>query len=240
MSETCLLSESTGLLENNLRQSLITCPHMSSPSHNCASTVGALAGLATSLTLCLEARVWTCQSKAKSWSISAISAALFLLVNAMQHKMPASFVTPANYMVTIAPPLMFTLAEFVNCKDKEYMSVGRRLMNLADLVPIFLLPTAIFVISGSPKLHDKICASLHGLEFHSVKEKVNTMRSNPDSILNRLQARENTGAQQAKAYGGQKIAKTVVIPGETSGLNTQSSRVPLSGFYTSSRGYFGN
>lgn len=213
---------------------------MSSPSHNCASTVGALAGLATSLTLCLEARVWSCQSKQKSITISAISAALFLLVNSLQHKIPKALVAPANYFVTIAPPLMFTLAEFKDCKGKEYMNIGRRLMNLTDLVPIFLLPTAIFLISGSPALHDKICAGLHNLEFGHVKTQVSALRSNPDSILNRLQTRQNTGAQQAKAYGGQKIAKTVVIPGEKSGLNTMSSRVPLASFYSVSQGYFGS
>ena len=134
---------------------------MSSTIDICASAVGSLCGLATSLTLCLESKAWTCTSTAKNLSISAISIALFALVNGLQHKFPKSVVPWLNGCVTLSPTIMFSLAEVVHCKQKKQLNASEKVYQAVHIVPMIMLPLAIFYLSGNIKLHDKICSTLH-------------------------------------------------------------------------------
>jgi hypothetical protein len=136
-------------------------------THNCASTIGGMTGLLTSLALCLESDAWSCKSHSKNVKYSAISLMFFLGVNGFQQFMRPGMVGPLNQVAALMPSLLFVGDEMFYCSQRATamgMPGFSSTMNMAKILPTILLPILICQISSSSHIHDTVCGVLHKIQ----------------------------------------------------------------------------
>ncbi len=132
-------------------------------THACSSTVGALAGMLTSLTMCLESGVWSCKNNVKSAGFSALSIAFFVAVNVAQPKLGVKWTGALNNVAAVMPSILFVVDEYQFCKKHGTGGVGKKTLQLVEILPMILLPILISTISGNTHVHDLVCESLHAV-----------------------------------------------------------------------------
>lgn len=133
-------------------------------THDCASTVGSLAAMITSLTVCCESNVWSCKSTGKNAKIAAFSVAFFVAVNAMQPHMGNHVTGFMNQVAGLMPSLLFVGNELLYCKTRSATLSAANYNATKDMikiVPMLLLPILVFQISGNGRIHDVVCEALH-------------------------------------------------------------------------------
>lgn len=221
---------------------------MSLSQTNCMSTIGGVVGLLSGMTLCAQSSVWACPpSHFFNTTVALGSAGLFALVNLNEKKLPQDSLWLLNLLLSMVPSFAFTAKDLYTCK------VARP--SLLEVLPTFLLPAAVYIISSNHVVHDYLCppAFKQGRTRMKAEDKdlierakksaadylARKSRQQGGSIHSKTRSGYNMNAHefenaQARAFnshsapaGGQLMMKTIVIPGKESSLNNASSRMPL-------------
>lgn len=138
-------------------------------SHNCASTVGSLAAMLTSLTVTLGSSAWTCNSRGLNTGVTLATLGSFIAVNALQSKIPANMIVPLNLVVAMFPQIVFVINELKSCRQygMTVVTARQKLMQRMQVLTVIMLPLMVYFIAGSTKLHDSVCSTLHKLEYNA-------------------------------------------------------------------------
>lgn len=151
---------------------------MAAESHNCSSSVGSLAGMITSLAICLESNVWNCKTETKSLKITAFSVAFFCVINIMQPYIHNDIIGYINQLAAVMPSALFVADDYVHCKSHA------KTMNTAKILHIIVLPILIYQLTGSTQIHDFVCEGIYSkipatkTSSHAFVESVRTNAKN--------------------------------------------------------------
>lgn len=155
----------------------------------CASTFGGLAGLVTSLTLCMQSSNFAHASTAQNVAVVLTSAGLFLGVNVMKDKIPQAAFEPANMAIAVLPCFVYTAAEWYRTKDDHRVGAVGGKGHALSLLPVFLLPVAVYLATSNTRMHGAVCSGIDRLrgkpartsykfgDFGSYKSKIGDFKS---------------------------------------------------------------
>lgn len=182
-------------------------------THDCTSLIGALAGAIVSYTASAQSTGFACANNKKTkLTVGLSSLALFIVVNALQAKIPDKFIRHINRFIAVSPSVMFTIAELVErpCAARDAMSVVRKRLSAVEIVTMFALPLVIFEIAGNAKFHDKICSTLHQLEMVSHAGATKFAAGTKSAAANAQSAyKSKFGKTNYDPYTDERVAKTI-------------------------------
>lgn len=236
--------------------------------HDCASVVGGMAGLVTSLTVTLNACMFRENTMTRKVTVTLVSVGLFAAVNTFQHRMKNDeWVTVTNGILTVVPQIMYLLWDMADSRKHQRKSLWTKTQEMTQLLTMTLVPLVVFYVSSNQRVHTAVCRHLHkqanlveGLtrakeganlpsykrpaykipEYNPRKYEVPTTGYQVRNVNGKV-APYSVGSGHTRAkVGGNMTHATIVIPGRASVLNTASTVAPLNANFLDLKGYIGS